>query len=381
MFRFRMLILVVLVSCGDITVNERTPLTPGESLSSGDIAVVLGADWQGTTGSISMIPLDSPSSVVANLEITHSDAVVRSFGGLIYVVNRKGADNIQVIDPIDFSTISQISTGLGTNPQDLVAVSKTKAYVTLYEPEENQSTDLSVDDLVILNPETGLIEKTIDLTLYTGDDGERFARASSLLLMGSKLYVAVQDLPRDLALQPDQPGKLVKVDTTTDEVEGALVLDCWDPFDITSSDRLGKIYIACADFFDLNSPYGGVEVVDLETFQSEGILLSDESFGGWIGGIEVGDHYGFVIVGLSDYSENRLVRFSLDDPKNLKTLYESSSYLPEVAIDPRGEVLICDRDPDKNGIVFIDPESAEVIAGPISVGFPPASVTFVERKR
>lgn len=379
LYIFTTLILFLFAACGEISVQENNISQPSESSSAnGDIAVVLGADWQGTTGSLSSISLDSPESVAINLELTHSDAVVRSFDRLIYVVNRKGADNIQVIDPKNFSTIAQFSTGVGTNPQDIVAVSKTKVYVTLYEPEENQSPDLVVDDLLILNPVTGGIEKTIDLTPYAADDGDRYARASSLLLIGQKLYVAVQDLPGNLAAPPDQPGKLIKIDTETDEVEDHLMLNCRDPFDIAYSPGLEKLYVACSDFFDLGSPYGGIEVVNLENFEGEGILLPDESLGGWVGGVDVGEKYGFVVVGLSDYSENRVVRFPLDDPTSLKTLYQSSSYLPEITIDPRGRVVVCDRDPEKNGVVFLDPESGQLTDGPISVGFPPASVVFIE---
>ncbi|MBI2982515.1 MAG: hypothetical protein HYY44_09560 [Deltaproteobacteria bacterium] len=376
-WRFSLLV-VLTTACGDITVEAPTP---AEGLGNGNFAVVLGADWQGMTGSLSLISLDDASSVLPNLEITHSDAVVRSFGGLIYVINRKGADNIQVVDPENFSTLSQFSTGVGTNPQDLAATSGRKAYVTLYEPENNQSGDLAVDDLLVIDPTTGLIEKTIDLTPWTADDGDRYPRASSLLLAGSKLFVAIQDLPGNLSAKPDQPGKLAKIDTETDQVEGVLTLDCRDPFEISYAEKLEKIYVACSDFFDLTSPFGGVEAVNLKTFASEGIQVSDDSLGGWVGGVEIGGAQGFVTVGLADTTENRVVRFSLEDPGARKILYQSRSYLPDIALSPLGELLVCDRDPEKNGILFLNQETGEVTGGPIAVGFPPASIAFLEGPR
>src|SRR6185436_6700944 len=102
------------------------------------------------------------------------DAVVRSYGGLLYVVARLGGDNIQVVDPADgFSVTSQFSTGQGTNPQDLIAVSTTKAYVSLYQPEDNRSAsggdDVSVDDVIVFNPVIVDVLKKIDLTPFTAN--------------------------------------------------------------------------------------------------------------------------------------------------------------------------------------------------------------------
>ena len=55
------------------------------------------------------------------------------YSGLIYVINRFGQDNIQVIDPGNhFATVKQFSTGNGSNPQDIAFLSATKAYVARY---------------------------------------------------------------------------------------------------------------------------------------------------------------------------------------------------------------------------------------------------------
>ncbi len=340
-------------------------------------AVVLGADFTDPIGSLSLIDLDNRTTST-NLVSTHSDAVVRSFGGLLYVVNRLGADNVQVIDPSDFSVRSQFTTGIGTNPQEIVALSPTEAYVTLYQPEDNRTLGQEVDDLIRMNPQTGELLQTIDLTPLTADDGERFARASPLLMVGDDLFVAIQDLPNDLSLPPDQAGKIVRIDSASGRIEAAAILEGRNPFAMVHSPTTGMIYIACSEFFDLASPYGGVEIFNPDTMRTER-LLADERLGGWMGEIEVSGAFGFVVIGSPDYSSNEVLRFSLEDPEEAEVLYTSASYLQEIAVSPDGLLLIGDRDPEVNGVVFLDPDTGGEIGEAVSVGFPPASITFIER--
>lgn len=381
-----LVILATLLSCGTLTTETEPPAPTPSTSAPTSYAVILAANFTDPIGTLNLVSLDPPREASTNLATTHSDALVRAFGGLLYVVNHKGADNIQVVDPADFSTRYQFSTGVGANPQDIVVVSPTKAYVTLYEPENNESEGLVVDDLLVFDPTTGTVVKTIDLTPYTNDDGDRFARASSLLSIGTKLFVAVQDMPGDLALPPDQAGKIVRIDTGSaggtgrDEVDAAVILEGRDPFTMTASSETGKIYVGCTDFFDLSSPYGGIEVVDPATMATEGILLSDDAAGGWIGDIETSRGYGFAVVGAADFSENRVVRFSLDlTHPNPITLYTSDAYLQDIAVAPNGLLVVGETSVAKSGVVLIDPDTGEVADGPINVGSPPSSIAFVER--
>src|SRR5205814_950471 len=80
-----------------------------------------------STGSLSVGDLDT-RVVTKDVASVGSDAVARFYGGLLYVVNRFGGDNIQVIDPAqNYATIRQFSVGNGSNPQDIVFVGPTKA--------------------------------------------------------------------------------------------------------------------------------------------------------------------------------------------------------------------------------------------------------------
>ncbi|HEX5036268.1 MAG TPA: hypothetical protein VFX30_03840 [bacterium] len=391
-------VLVLSAACGTVATQTNTAPPPSSggtppsasfsddpNVPHGNTAVVLGANFTDPTGTLGLLPINAPRTAVKNLQTTHSDAVLRSYGGLLYVVNRLGGDNIEVVDPSDFQVLSQFTVGEGTNPQDLIALSATKAYVSLYEPENNRTDGLDVDDLIIINPQTGAIAKTIDLTPFTANDGARFARVSDLLKVGGKIFAAVQDLGNDLSLAADQPGKIVAIDTATDGIVDSAVLACRDPVAMAYSNETHFIYVACADYFNLASPYGGVEVVDPSTLTSLGLFVTDNDLAGAPGDIEVSGGRGFLTVGTSNagkeiYSTS-VVSFALDvngDP-DVRTLYEGTAYIQDIAVDENGLLLVGDRDPSVNGVLFLDPADGDVIAGPINTGPLVSSIAFVER--
>jgi|GEM_PF-1751276 len=380
-----------IISCGGISTNTTpapSPPTPDNSpATSQPQAIILGANFTDVTGTLSLLNVNTPRTPTKNLQTTHSDAIVRVFDNKIYVVNRLGGDNIQIVDPITFHVTLQCSTGQATNPQDIVVVSPTKAYVTLYSPGNNHTTTgLTVNDLLIVNPSATscdtFITNSLDLTPFTANDGERYARASSLLLIGDRLFIAVQDLPRNLALPPDQPGKIVVLDTRTNTFLGSIVLSGRDPIAMTYSTQTGMIYVADADFFNLSSPYGGIEVVSPNSFSTQGILVDDSSLGGAVGDIETSGALGFVTVGFQGRNvqsfSTKVVSFHLDGTGTPTDIYQGRSYIQDIAVDPNGKLFIGDRDPLVNGIVVMDPSTQNIIDGPINTGPAPSSIAFVE---
>ena len=96
------------------------------------------------TGSTSSVDRAAHTSV-NDVEPIHSDAVARWYGSYVYVVNRAGGDNIQILDPSNnFATVDQFSTGNGSNPHDIVVSSLgTHAYITRYDMTSILKMDLS----------------------------------------------------------------------------------------------------------------------------------------------------------------------------------------------------------------------------------------------
>jgi hypothetical protein len=350
---------------------------------TGNTAVILGANFTDPIGTLSLLPIEAPRTPALNVQTTHSDAIVRSFGNKLYVVNRLGADNVQVVDPDSaFEVTKQFSVGQGTNPQQIIVTEETKGYVILYQPEDNNSDEMAVDDLLVVNPSTGEILKTIDLTPFTTDDGERLARASAMVIVEDRIFVALQDMPSDLSLPPNQPGKIVVIDTTTDSVVDSLILFGRDPIAMDYSAETEKIYVANASFADLNTPYGGIEVVDPKTVSTEGIVIDDLLLEGTPGDMEVHGTKGFTILSsLDPGTGSSVVHFDLQnlETPDVTTVYQGQGFIQDIAVDENGILLVGERDPDVNGIFFIDPETTGIIAGPINTGPSPSSITFVER--
>ena len=96
-----------------------------------EFAFIITSDF--ITGSASTVSLPAPYTVTQNVASVHGDAVARFFDGLFYVVNRGGADNIQMLDPgAGFSTVREFTVGTGSNPHDIALASARKAYVLLH---------------------------------------------------------------------------------------------------------------------------------------------------------------------------------------------------------------------------------------------------------
>ncbi|MDO8462334.1 MAG: hypothetical protein Q7S98_05695 [Deltaproteobacteria bacterium] len=386
-------ILSSVLGCGSVTETTNPPPAPSANPApapipttdpnnpQGNSAFLLTSDFKtiGTYSTLSLLPTRQANS---NLGTTHTDAVVRSFGNLLYIINRKGQDNIQVVDPAqNFKTISQYSVGKATNPHDIFVLSPITAYVTLYEPEANSSS-FPVDDLLILNPTTGEIRQRIDLQPYTDLMGDHLPRADRLLFINNKLYVTIQDLSPDF--KPKTNGKVVVIDTITNSVERVIPLQGRNPFTMKYSTVQKLIYLPLADFTDTNSPYGGIEIVDPVTFSSKGIIIDDRDLGGAPGDLELNNSFGFVTIGFTDQAgsfQTKVVRFNPDPagPANLQTVYTSKAYVPEIALLGDDMLLVGDADPAVSGILIFNPLDLSKIDGPISVGAPPVDITFFNR--
>src|SRR2546428_6156243 len=162
--------------------------TSAPALAAETRAFVLTTDFH--TGSLSAVDLDT-RAVTKDVASVHSDAVERWYGGLLYVVNRFGQDNVQVIDPAQgYLTVRQFSTGNGSNPQDICLVSPTKAYVTRYE----------LSDLLIVNPSNGASLGVIPLGAFADADG--IPEMARMVRVDNRVFVAIRRLDRSRGYHP-----------------------------------------------------------------------------------------------------------------------------------------------------------------------------------
>ena len=118
---------------------------------------IAGSDYH--SGTLEWMVIEDNSSVESCIEI-YSDAVLDSYNGNLYMLEKYGADNIMKFDPSKCGKsgiIYQIHLGNNWNPQDIEFLNRKKAYISnMNEPE-----------ITIFNPETGEIVSSIDISKYT----------------------------------------------------------------------------------------------------------------------------------------------------------------------------------------------------------------------
>jgi hypothetical protein len=327
-------------------------------------------------GSFATIGLDEPRQISGSTaqRRVHSDAVVRTRNGLVYVVNRRFADNIQVLDPSsDFRTLLQCSTGNGTNPHDIAFAGDGKAYVTLFEERE----------LLIVNPHAqpdckDFVRGAIDLGALADADGT--PDMDLMAVVGDRLYVSVQRLDINSVLRlPAGRGALAVIDTASDTLIDTIELSGENPFAATKglTVRAGKLYIAQAGRFGVMD--GGIERVDLASGQPEGFFVTEEDLGGDVTDfVLVSEHLAYAIVSRRDFS-TALVAFDPLTATVVNTLLERDGYtLFDLELNDRGELFLTDRARQRNGVhIFRATDGAALTSLPIDVGLTPFEVVFI----
>lgn len=291
---------------------DANDVTPEEDIVYEDLPAYFFGTNFGSAGQVyrTYLGLDR---ALTNLGVVNlgSSAVIRYFDGLIYILHDgfsiASLDNVQIIDPSkDFATITQFSTGNGTNPQDIVVVGN-KAYITLYDGQNDASNKDENGDpghLIIMNLKTGDIEKRISFQDFLNPDGDENARAARMFKSGDRLYVAIQDLQSDFS--HNAPGKIAIIDLTTDTIEDVITLTGRNPVDLVVSATENKLYVAEQapyDFaignFNTTLPNYGVEVVDLND-PSSTTLMDDEDLGGYIERLSINQEKVFAVVSQLD---------------------------------------------------------------------------------
>ncbi|MES1172194.1 MAG: hypothetical protein ABUL77_03065 [Bacteroidota bacterium] len=177
--------------------------------------------------------------------------------GELMVIDRKNA-TLTAIEPLSCAPLRQFSVSTGgfkANPHDVISVSLTKAYVTRFEKNGAATDDPADfddgDDVLVVNPTTGQILKSIVLTQQVppGFDAGIQARPDRGVLVGGKLYVTLGNLDNKFP-GASAPGRIVVIDTATDTVSG--VIDLPDHKSCSAIDYQAaskRLYVSCGGVF------------------------------------------------------------------------------------------------------------------------------------
>lgn len=260
-------------ACSDDAVGLAVELPASDTA----LCVALGADFANNVGTMAVVGLPSltvikdmvPSAIAA-------DAVIRAFGDRLYVVNR-GANNVTIIDPsvAPWRVESQFSTGSNSNPQD-IALDGDRAYVTLYNHADVQVWDVS-------RPNPTAPVTTIDLAAY---DEDGVPNANSVVIVGERAFVTLDLLDTQMFPQPRGKGRVVVIDTGSNEIAHDMELRYENPYDFMFHRGDELIVSTFADFSGFS---GCLERISLGASpRVESCLVENSALMGIVNSIAVG---------------------------------------------------------------------------------------------
>jgi hypothetical protein len=329
------------------------------------------------SGAISNIDFGPPRAAQTNLASVCSDAVLRYFGGRLYVVERFGCDNIRVLDGSTYGLLRQYSVGNGSNPNDICMVAPTKAYVTRYDDTE----------LWIVDPATGFYFGSTSLAAFADRDG--LPEMNRLAYWGGKVFVSCQRLDRDNGFSPTDSSLVVVIDAVTNQVIDAdpvapgtqgILLPLTNPTTEFATTPEGDLLLGCTGAYGVAD--GGVVRIDPRTLTANVIEVTEAQLGGDISDVAVGPGgcgSGKAFCVISDASFNtRLVSYTRGASPVVASIYPASGFvLGDVEVNDRDEVWLCDRTPSGPGVrVFDGCTGLQLTTNPIGTGLPPSDIQF-----
>jgi hypothetical protein len=374
------------------TSGENRVSAPAIPLPTTNVALVLTTDV--SIGSYSVVDL-ALRSVFKDIKVggVHSDAIARFVRtadfvnpsafptGRVYVVNRLGADNIQILDPqLGFITPTNgtLSVGTGTNAQDIVFVPKAnKAYVSR----------LGSPKLLIIDPITLRSTGELDLSsLVKPNDSNGSPGPASMRIFtrtadgcgtpgNCLVYVALQ--------HQGARGEAVVIDPTTDRIVSVITLKGTNPAsEFQFSPDLNRILISSVGDFAVDD--GGIEAINPDTNAVDPqFAITEATMGGDITAfVIVSRTKGYAIVSDATFA-NSLITFDPSSGERLNRLVGPLNVImAHLAINSRNEVYVAvvDTTIATSGLRIFDANTDnEITSMPLNVGqLPPVFTVFAE---
>ncbi len=336
-----------------------------------------------------------------------SDAVSRYFPstpGRIYIVNRQGGltshDNIQILDTENrYRTITQKSTGDGSNPHDLAVIDDDRAYVTRYNRP----------GLWIIDPDTAAKTGEIDLSAYADSSAGGVPYMSRMYHYteggASLVFVALQRLneklnPTDyssvIVIQADSASP--DCDTVIEEIrlqwgsESAtnpytafrrVPASWWQP---PAADGHDHLFISCVGRFGYNFTLDcGIVAVDpVDLHCEEGYVISETTIGSEISDFVVKSGTQAYATTSDSAFASGLIAFDPGAGSVTSVLRADSGnwgYLWSLALHSSGVLFVCDRNALDPGLRVYDTGDSDAPmngGGPLYLGLPPFDLSFIE---
>lgn len=323
-------------ACGDDSSSSSSPAPQEEEVSI--VGVVFGSDI--STGELRWIDKEGEVSK-SNLSF-YQDSRVFTNGSDLYVLERKGADNIVKIDPNKLESDGkkavewQVALDNNSNPVDM-AFDGEKAWVALQ----------NADSLVRISTEDGSITKSIKLKKFSYK-GENSPYVADIELNDGNLYVLMQRYTMDENFVTTYPkGLLAIYDASKGSLKDTIQLKTKNPSAIAIVN--GEVFVATHG--EYNAGYGtdaddkrGIEKVNVDKKKSE-LLISGEKLDGGVAFMVAEDDVVYVSIN-QGYDEKSAAKQALKkvdlSAKKVKDIEGFSDMSGSMAIKD-GKLYVGDR--------------------------------------
>lgn len=252
---------------------------PADAAPSCVLRNVVATTTTGTTGGYVLGTVAARDLRVATPPMgamIQQDHVVRQSGCILFDLWRTfspGANQLVVLDPANpytprqTITLPAMSPGGdaavdAVNPYDIAVLAPDRAYVVLY----------NLPRLLIVNPATGALRGSVDLSMFAGADG--IPEAATINVTGGRAWVTLQQLDRPGGYTAPARSTLVAVDTATDTladldaatagVQASVQLTFGNPGSTALSPDGRLLLVASVGNFGSNTD-GGIDMVDTTT--------------------------------------------------------------------------------------------------------------------
>lgn len=278
--------LVFLTACGDDSSSSSAP----EEVEVSVAGVVFGSDYM--TGELRWI--DKDGEISKKSLSFHQDSKVVTNGADLYVLERKGADNITKIDPDKLESegkkavVWQVSLDDDANPTDM-AFDGDQAWVALQ----------NADSLVKISTKDGKVKKSIKTGKFAYE-GESSPYVADIELDNGNLYVLMQRYTQENYVVTYPKGLLAIYDASNGSLKDTIQLKTKNPSALAVVD--GQVFVAThGEYNSANATDAdnkrGIEKVNVSKKKSE-LLISGEKLGGGIVSMVVDDDIVYVNIDL-----------------------------------------------------------------------------------
>ncbi len=361
--------LIVLVACEDGKFSLDDTGATGDAWEPGTMAVVATVAGDYTTGGLATVSL-ADGVVTDDLLTLSGDPALAMTDDHVVVLNRGTVDSVLLLEPGSLSAPS-LEFGLedGANPHD-AHMCGDALWVSQYGAAALHAYD----------PSNGNLLASVDLAAY--DDGDGLPEASSMVVTGDTLYLALEQLDQTTAYWSANGGMVVAIDC-----DRRIVLDEWEvspvPRVFADPDDADGLLVRTGAYFDAEGAFawdGGLFALDPATASLEAIAPAES---------EVELNYtgiapitgGKAIVVATDASWLYSV-YCLDRASGALSLIETlDSFVSAVEVNAQGEAWLATRAswaaPEAAAGVRVYDVSTCALAGePITFSLEPYAIAF-----